>query len=65
MGRRDAEGVLGNLCDLSRDMADRLKRCEQRGYESARVGYDDLLLWFDCVGDAIVVVDRGLHGREG
>lgn len=53
--------TLENLCAVSQDMSRRITTCEKRGHDGARVDYDDLICWCDCVGDAIEVIHRNLE----
>ena len=53
--------ILENLCAVSQDMIRRITTCEKRGRDGARVDYDDLVCWCDCVGDAIEVIHRNLE----
>lgn len=56
--------VLDNLCVVSQDINKRITTCEKRGRESSKVSYDDLVCWFDCVSDAIQVINRNLEVRN-
>lgn len=58
--RRDRK-TLENLCAVSQDMIRRITTCEKRGRDGARIDYDDLVCWCDCVGDAIEVIHRNLE----
>lgn len=51
--------VLDNLCVLSQDISRRILTCEKRDRDSAKVSYEDLVAWFDVVGDAIEVINDG------
>ena len=64
MTRRDSK-ILENLCGVSYDLSRRITVCEKRGSGSARVGYDDLIHWFDCVSDATELINRRLGERDG
>ena len=63
MSRSDRK-VLDNLCVLSQDISNRITICERCDRESSKVSYDDLVRWFDCVSDAIQVINRNLEGRN-
>lgn len=52
---------MDNLCVLSQDISNRITTCERRDRESSKVSYDDLVCWFDCVSDAIQVINRNLE----
>lgn len=56
--------VLDNLCALSQDISNRITTCERYDRESSKVSYDDLVCWFDCVSDAIQVINRNLEVRN-
>nr|DAY79402.1 MAG TPA: hypothetical protein [Caudoviricetes sp.] len=45
-------------------MSRRIATCEKRGRDGARVDYDDLICWCDCVTDAIEVIHRALEERN-
>lgn len=53
--------TLENLCAVSQDIGRRIANCEKRGRDGARVDYDDLICWCDCVTDAIEVIHRNLE----
>lgn len=53
--------VMDNLCTVSQDIGKRIANCEKRSRDSARVDYDDLICWRDCVTDAIEVIHRNLE----
>lgn len=61
---RSDRKTLENLCAVSQDMSRRIATCEKRGRDSARVDYDDLICWCDCVDDAIASINRNLEERN-
>ena len=63
MIRRERK-VLDNLCVVSQDISNRITTCERYDRESSKVSYDDLVCWFDCVSDAIQVINGYLEVRN-
>lgn len=64
MTRHERARAVENLCAVSQDIGRRILTCERRGRDGARVDYDDLVMWFDVLGDAISLIREEDQGAR-